>query len=690
MGILDFFAQPSGGGAYGGLLNLPESQGFPATSKQVDPQALWDAIEAETARQNAAADRQNAAGLKRPAAAPYTPFAAADASSPAVQYALGNIADVPSPVNTTPLTPAEQNMMKLVGGGRPVTPPNAPFGSLAPQIDVPSAPAVAAPVIPLPRPRPAAADIAAPEGTDLSSAGRGSAAAPAAALPPELAAHAEQPQEPQSFLSKLGDKLNQNADLLIGMGAGFAGAPSIGAGISRGLTGASAGAQLDIKRAMQQGAIGPTYTALVKAGVPKEQALAAVYNPTIMKSVTENYLGDRKGQLTDIGFDRYGNPIKGIFDPYSKKITPIASSLEQPGAGSAPVVAAPAPRTAANAAAAIAARGKAEPDPALPGKDTSTDVSSAGRVQGANPSNPANPADASGGVVTAENDVTGRDFLEHLKETDPPYARQVEQIVNGDAPMPTGRLANTPVGRKLRQDVLSIEPGLTDADYATRLQTRKSYTAGPDAKITRSINTTLHHAATLEKAINDLDNYSGAGTLLNTPRALIKGKFSEDYQKAKGAYETAVGNFAKELDFAVSGGRPTVSGTKHQMDGFDLTAPKAEQLSKLREGVDLLNGRLESHAEGYVRGMKKQADPMDFVEPRNKQFFQRLMGTTPTEAAAPVANAAPQTTTGTATSQHASAPAPALPAAISSQSEYDALPAGKTYTAPDGSVRTKR
>ena len=177
-----------------------------------------------------------------------------------------------------------------------------------------------------------------------------------------------------------------------------------------------------------------------------------------------------------------------------------------------------------------------------------------------------------------------------------------------------------------------------------------------------------------------MDTLPGA---INPARALVRGQLDPDYQAKRAAYQTAVANFAKELDFAVSGGRPTVSGTNHQMEGFDANASHAAQIAKLREGVDLLNGRLESHAEGYARGMKKQIEPMDFIEPRNKKFFQRLTGSeVPAAAAQPGAQAAPAPATA----------APAAPAAppVASKAEYDALAPGATYTAPDGSVRTKK
>lgn len=398
--------------------------------------------------------------------------------------------------------------------------------------------------------------------TDISSRAR-SPAPPAALAPPSAPPDSAAPVE-QSMFGRLGggimSGLSDNSNALLAMGAGFAGAPNIGQAISRASAAMIPAHAADVKQRLTLQAQTYGTRALVEAGVPIQQAIAAQGDPDLKKALIQNYITDRKGELKEIGVDRYGNKIMGVFDPYTKQITPVKTGLESNNA-----------------------------------------------------------------TVNADNDVTGPDYLAKLKESDPAYARQVEQVINGDAAMPTGRQAMTPLGRRLRQDVLTVEPGASDSDFATRQATQKSYTSGNDAKVTKSINTTLHHAETLERAINELDNFSTLPGVLNPARSLIKGQYDPKYQKAKGDYETAVANFAKELDFAVSGGRPTVSGTRHQMEGFNLNAPKVEQMAKLQQGVDLLKGRLESHAEGYNKGRRTARDAFDFIDPVNRKFYERVL-----------------------------------------------------------------
>lgn len=496
----------------------------------------------------------------------------------------------------------------------PIAAPAAP-AAIPTASEAPADQPIPASEVRLPRSRAAAiraeADAAIPEPAAPPVVPISTREAPAAAPAPPIQiappvapapAAASTPYEMPSILDRIRTTLGDNSNTLLALGAGFAGAPNIGQGISRAAAAAIPARAADIKQTLDRTSRGYGTKALIEAGVPVQQAIAASGDPELRKALIQQYITDRKGQIIDIGFDRYGQPIKGIFDPYTKKITPVSSGLSDNG------------MSTPGSPARVVPAGGAD----VPGSGTSTDISAA--RAGA-----PNPSVGSGVAVTAENDITGPDYLQRLKETDPMYARQVEQVLNGDAAMPTGRQAQTPQGRKLRQDVLTVEPGASDADFATRTMVRKSYAGGNDSKITKSINTTLKHGQSLEKAINDLDNFSTM-PMLNYPRSLIEGQTSEKYRKAAGAYQTALANFAGELDFAVSGGRPTVSGRAHQMEGFDINAAKDKQMSKLHTAIDFLKGRLDSHATGYAKGMKKAVEPIDFIDPANRGFYQRLMG----------------------------------------------------------------
>lgn len=508
----------------------PAAPNWPAIAPPVDEAAL-----AEAAREAAGA-KLASANRKRP---PNPLTLAPDAQAAGIQLAMDQ-------------APA--------GTGVPFS---TQAGMLAPPVTV-NQPVEPGPAVPLPMARPAEADLPAGTPTDVSAVSRQPSVPPN--LVPPVAAAAPVAAEPSMF-GRLGSGLMSgladNSNALLALGAGFAGAPNIGQAISRASAAAIPAHAADVKQRLTLQAQTYGTKALIDAGVPIQQAIAAQGDPDLKKALIKNYIEDRAKKIVEVGQDpNTGAKIFAQHDPFTGALTPVDASKLQGGSSAA---------------------------------------------------------------AAADSGVTGPDYIASLKDTNPDRARKVEAIIRGDEPFPTGRAAISPVGAALIRDVYRAEPGASASDFSTRQATQKSYTSGNDARVTKSINTTLHHAETLERAINELDNFSTLPGVLNPARSLIKGQYDSKYQKAKGDYETAVANFAKELDFAVSGGRPTVSGTKHQMEGFSLNAPKVEQMAKLQQGVDLLKGRLESHAEGYNKGRRVARTPADFIDPVNRKFYERVL-----------------------------------------------------------------
>lgn len=431
--------------------------------------------------------------------------------------------------------------------------------------------------VPLPRPRPAEAGTA----TDVSAA----SSPPAApiSLAPQLPTAVAAPAESPSMFGRLGgglmDGLERNSNALLAVGAGFAGAPNIGQAISRASAAAIPAHAADVKQRLTVQAQTYGTKALVDAGVPIQQAIAAQGDPDLKKALIQNYIVDRQKKIVKIGTDRYGADVMAEHDPFSGKIKPI------------------------------------------------------------------NVAEITGNKsATADTDLTGPDYLEKLKETDPAYARQVEAVINGDAPFPTGKQAQTPIGRRISQDVLTVEPGASASDFATRQGVRKDYASGNAAKVTKAVNTAITHGAGLEKAIADLGNFSLMPGVLNAATGAVKKQYDTTYQKARKEFETNAENYVRELDFAISGGRPTVSGAAHQRSAFDINASPEENMASLRKSIELLKGRLDSHAEGFNKGMRTQREGVDFVDPPNRAVYKKLLGET---AVTPQAAAVPAVAKGT-------------------------------------------
>jgi hypothetical protein len=88
--------------------------------------------------------------------------------------------------------------------------------------------------------------------------------------------------------SGLANGINNHALTLMALGAGIA-----QGGVGRGLELASSAAQAERNLMAQQVNFRHVYNALAGAGVPADEALAAVMNPSLMRALAVKYLGPR-------------------------------------------------------------------------------------------------------------------------------------------------------------------------------------------------------------------------------------------------------------------------------------------------------------------------------------------------------------------------------------------------------------
>lgn len=106
-----------------------------------------------------------------------------------------------------------------------------------------------------------------------------------------------------SLLDRVSNGLNNNSDLLLALGAGFAGAPSLGEGMHRAFTNASSFSGRN-----------QTIDALMSRGLPQDMARAAASNPAILQQLLPGMFGPKQLKFTQIGEDMMGNKRYGFVD----------------------------------------------------------------------------------------------------------------------------------------------------------------------------------------------------------------------------------------------------------------------------------------------------------------------------------------------------------------------------------------
>lgn len=242
-------------------------------------------------------------------------------------------------------------------------------------------------------------------------------------------------------------------------------------------------------------------------------------------------------------------------------------------------------------------------------------------------------AAAASGRFSVDPELTGPARLDALKAADPLYARKIEALVNGDLPMPTGVAALRPESKRMIEDALAVDNATSASDFQTRAATRKDYASGIASRVTKSINTTIGHFATLDQSIDKLGNYSYFPGITNYVHDKVASNIDPQYQKSKATFETNKEAAIKELDFALSGGHSSVSGSAELRDKFNRADSPEALHAAVTEAMSLLQKRLQSHAKAFTEGTKSQRDAQDFIYPENQQAFGKLLGEP--EAAAP-------------------------------------------------------
>jgi hypothetical protein len=224
-------------------------------------------------------------------------------------------------------------------------------------------------------------------------------------------------------------------------------------------------------------------------------------------------------------------------------------------------------------------------------------------------------------------DSTGPERMAALTKADPNYARKIQSMVNGDIPMPSGGQASrSPQAARMIEDVLAVDGSTSASDFATRAATRRDYASGMASRVTKSLNTTIEHAQRLDESIDKLGNHTWFPSITNYLHDKRAGNTDSEYQKARSEFESNKEAFIKELDFTLSGGHSSVSGSAELRDKINRADSPESLHAAIKADLHLLSARLDSHTTGFNQGTRSQRDGQDFLYPKNRAAFNKLMG----------------------------------------------------------------
>src|SRR5271166_416822 len=265
------------------------------------------------------------------------------------------------------------------------------------------------------------------------------------------------------------------------------------------------------------------------------------------------------------------------------------------------------------------------------------------------------------------------------QEYGPEVASAVQAMYRGDATTPNRLAGLMPIATRVYGDFNANTYNTarkTQADFAPEGVSGKNITA---------IETALGHIDRMRNAGTNLGNFSTM-PMLNAPYNFARGQVSPDYQRQVAAFQATATGSSGELAKAFRSAGMSDADINRWLTMFDKNSSPATIIGAADEGLHMLDSRLDAIADSYNRGMpasaaKKQA--MDFLSGPARAIHDRIIGGgQPQPQAGPQAQGA----------QPAQQPRPTAPqmARVTSDADYNALPHGATYIAPDGSVRSKK
>ena len=458
----------------------------------------------------------------------------------------------------------------------PVVPPPKPSAGPPPEMTEPE---LSPEGIPLPPRRPASAPPREPSGDssanhpdDPQQRGNQPGRALREGVPPGTVMSTAGPQAGMldglsGFGSKILSGLGEHSNMLMALGAGMLGAPNIAQGMSRGLSYAVPAAQADYRMAQQMGGQTGIRDALINAGAPRGVADAAMIDSDVRKQAVQQYLMSQKKSV-DVKLPN-GQTITLQHDERTGQYFDMAGRPYDPGA-------------IGQAGAMI--------DPNLTGEEARKEAEA---------------------------------------KVDPSIYRQAMRYVNGEQPLPVGRVLSSPQIKPAYDLAVQIDPKLESAAGKLRNETILDY--GPKGKTGQArmaMSTMLGHADQLDQLNKIIDNYNMGGEHANAVRNWFKKMYGQDltYLNAQAQARLIRIGLAGEANKALSGGH-SVTGMKEYLDTLgDENTPAVQQHGAIQGLIKLGHTRLDEMQNQFDTSMNTRTEGYHMLSPQAQRIFRTWEG----------------------------------------------------------------
>jgi hypothetical protein len=244
-----------------------------------------------------------------------------------------------------------------------------------------------------------------------------------------------------------------------------------------------------------------------------------------------------------------------------------------------------------------------------------------------------NPAAAPG--ASEENqavNLTGKDYLTSLQTADPKYASQVQSVIEGRTPYPTGMLLKTPYGQKLAQDVTQADPSFETGNAMARVKTNNEFRAGgvssPAGQITAG-NTALQHAGDMSDALEKFKgggaDYSGVPFASYYMNKLHNAGVQGTPEGASyNDFMTAKNHFSEEVTKFYAGSAGSEGERKRALANLDEAKSLPELRSAIKEETSLMQGKVNALQDRWHTSMGPMVPDFPLIQQKSQEAIDRI------------------------------------------------------------------
>jgi hypothetical protein len=217
-----------------------------------------------------------------------------------------------------------------------------------------------------------------------------------------------------------------------------------------------------------------------------------------------------------------------------------------------------------------------------------------------------------GTATTIDKSITGDAFLSALKDKDPALAGQVQQMINGEAPPPTGRLAQTDEGKRIVAAIMQADPtGYGNVLNATRMKVEKDFSPGGKLGQTMGFaGKALDHLAQFQDLTGKLNNVTapiGTQTINAARNAYDKSSGQSNYTNAETQREMVMTEVAKFL----KQGTPAAQEIRRLLDAVPLNGSPEQMQGAIDQVRQVIIGQVDPLVDQYKSAAGPKAQDIE-------------------------------------------------------------------------------